>query len=343
MTLGSSAQSLTIAPLEIIALALQCRDAAATATPTALNLDPDYHPLNVHRAAQEVLDAGTQIRLFESPPVDALSRVMVSSTLREIVVRNSIYPHMLLDTLRGLFSDSHVNADCFAVLGFSGIDAVNVLEAIQALSLAELAQRFNRVAAARDASIPMILAWGTEFDHGSADSSGRSAISDLDHRAAAEEVLAAVRGLTTYIDESAVIDFRAVAEHASVPLETVSKVVDRFTLKGLCDVDEAMERFFHGDNPLRTAPIVVDADGRRMLVHDSLALPAVREVIETILKEKGRFTAYRTHRGDWVEATALDMLVGVLEGADVHRAFNYFIPDPKAAAPQVHPRILRSE
>ncbi len=41
----------------------------------------------------------------------------------------------------------------------------------------------------------------------------------------------------------------------------------------LVDIDELLDRFFRGDNPLRTAPIVADGQGRRMLVHDALALP----------------------------------------------------------------------
>ncbi|MEJ7744279.1 MAG: hypothetical protein WKF73_18120 [Nocardioidaceae bacterium] len=64
----------------------------------------------------------TMIPLFESPPMDPFGRVLFQSTQREVMLRNPMYPHMLLDTLRGLFSDSDVDSDCRAVLGFSGIE-----------------------------------------------------------------------------------------------------------------------------------------------------------------------------------------------------------------------------
>ena len=74
-----------------------------------------------------------------------------------------------------------------------------------------------------------------------------------------------------------------------------------------------------------------------MLVHDGLALPAVREVLETALKAAGRLAAYERHRGRWVERAALDLLEGALPGAKVHRSFDYFIPDPTAGVPQTRP------
>src|SRR5262245_47455496 len=46
---------------------------------------------------------------------------------------------------------------------------------------------------------------------------------------------------------------------------------------------------------------------------------------------------YNHHRGAWVENAAIDLLAGVLPCATVFRAFNYFVPDPKAATPQTDP------
>src|SRR5206468_2531708 len=64
---------------------------------------------------------------------------------------------------------------------------------------------------------------------------------------------------------------------------------------------------------------------------------AVREVIETRLKAANRWNAYKRHRGDWVENTAIDLLAGALPGTKVLRGFNYFVPDPNAATPQTEP------
>jgi hypothetical protein len=48
-------------------------------------------------------------------------------------------------------------------------------------------------------------------------------------------------------------------------------------------------------------------------------------------------SAYEKHRGEWVENAAVDLLSGVLPGAQVFRGFNYFVPDPRAAVPQTEP------
>jgi hypothetical protein len=153
-------------------------------------------------------------------------------------------------------------------------------------------------------------------------------------------VFDAVVGLTTTVDEATVIDLELVAERTGYPQSTVEAVLDAFTFRGCGDLEEALDRFFRGDNPLRTAPIVSDTSGRLMLVHDALALPAVREVIETRLKEAGRHTIYEKHRGEWVENTAVDLLSGSLPMARILRGFDYFVPDPKAAVLETAPEAF---
>ena len=250
------------------------------------------------------------------------------SVQREISLRNPVYPHMLLETLRALFGDGALNEDCRAVLGFTGFEAVNVMEAVRLLSIRELRKRFARMERAGDASLPHIL------------SRERRAVAQSpleQHIEAVREVLDAVRDLTTNIDGATIIDPDAIAKDTGYERSTVGAVLDAFTLTGLTDLDETLDRFFRGDNPLRTAPIVSDKHGRRMLVHDALALPAVREVIEIKLKAANRKDAYERHRGDWVEKAAIDLLEGVLPRAEVFRAFNYFVPDPNAVTLQTDP------
>jgi hypothetical protein len=323
------------AVLELLALTLASRDAAGNFAPPP-EPDPEYFPPYVLAAARAALSAGSMIPLFESVPTDAFGQVLFHSTQREIMLRNPVYPHMLVDTLRGLFRDPDVDSDCRAVLGFSGIEAVNVLEATRSLSISALQGRFARMEAARDASIPLIESWDQQRRHMEADEEVGSLLT-AEHKAAAEELYAALQNITTYVDQSAVIDVQAVSEETGYAPATVEAVLEAFTLKGLTDLNEAAERFFRGDNPLRTTPILVDGQGRRMLVHDALALPAAREVIETRLKAVGRTSAYDEHRGRWVENAALDLLAGVFAGSRVYRAFNYFVPDVNATVAQTQP------
>lgn len=317
------------AVLELIALVLVCRDSGGCEVPAAA-AESEFRPPKVEAAAKEALAAGSMITLFDSPPSDAESVILFHSVQREITLRNPVYPHMLLDTLHGLFGDPAVNHACRAILGFTGLEAVDVMEAARSLSIVELAKRFERMDAARDASLPYIRSWQGQGNDG-------AQLPLEEHRAAAQKVFDAIQDLTTNIAQSAVIDPDAISRHTGYQRSTVEAVLDAFTLTGLTDMDDALERFFRGDNPLRTAPIVTDAQGRRMLVHDALALPAVREVIETRLRAANRKDAYEHHRGDWVENAAIDLLAGVFPGAEVFRGFNYFVPDPKAATPQTDP------
>jgi hypothetical protein len=119
-----------------------------------------------------------------------------------------------------------------------------------------------------------------------------------------QEVVDALEDLTTNIAD-AFIDLDAVAAHTGYRRSTVEAVLDAFTLSDLTDIDGALDRFFRGDNPLRTAPVVTDGQGRRMLAHDALALPAVREVMEAGLKAANRWAiAWATGQGNAIVAEA---------------------------------------
>jgi hypothetical protein len=288
-------------------------------------------PPSVVAAARNLLESGSLIAIFESPSADAESAILFFSIQREVILRNPVYPHMLLDTLRGLFGDPAVNEDCKAVTGFTGLEAVNVMEALRSLTLKELEDRFARMEAARDASLHHLRSRQQR-------NKDEQQLPSAEQRAAMREVVDALQGLTTNIAEASIIDPGALAAHTGYQRSTVEAVLDAFTMKGLTDIDETLDRFFRGDNPLRTAPIVADSRGRRMLVHDALALPAVREVIEARLKAASRQAAYERHRGAWVENAAIDLLEGAFPGAKVYRGFNYFVPDPNADTPQTDPR-----
>ena len=328
--------------LELVALILVCRDAGRQSGSDPGQADPDFNPEDVRVTALAAMDAGTMLPLFEAPPSDPFGQVAFQSTQREIMLRNPVYPHMLLDTLRGLFDDAAVESDCRDVLGFSCLEAVNVLEAARTMSAAALQERFDRLLVARDATMPMIMEHRAAASRPSArtdEDSGDSPESPTDEqRAVAEELWSALQDITTNVGESAVLDVGELARQTGYPVGTVTAVLDAFTLRGLTDVTAAMERFFTGDNPLRTAPIITDGSGNRMLVHDGLALPAVREVIETRLKDANKVAAYDQHRGRWVEDHTVDLLADQFPGADVHRGFEYFVPDPQAPAPQTNPR-----
>ena len=325
------------AALELVALTLACRDAQPGPAPEIESIPENpYLPPHIYAAAQEALATGSMVPLFDADPSDPFAQIAYFSVQREIAMRNPVYPHMLLDSLRELFNDPEVATDCMHTFGFTGLQAVEVMEAVRVLAIQRLAVRFDRLLEARDATVPILETHRSNADHPSSHSESATP-PDPAAVAVMTEMFEALQDITTSVAQAAIIDLEAVSEQAGVESETAQAVLSAFTLEATSDLDGALERFFRGDNPLRTAPIVADAEGRLMLVHDGLALPAVREVLETGLKAAGRLTAYERYRGRWVEKAALDLLEGALPGAEIYRSFDYFIPDPTADVPQMRP------
>lgn len=311
------------AGLELLALALSGEVDAAE---TGEEAEQAYEPESVRRQIMEAIEAGCMITLFSLEPADQNSLIVFQTVQREILMRSGTYQHILLDTLRNLFSDTTVNSDCANVLGFTGSDAVELMAAVRAIAIRNLQQRHDRMFAMRERMAPII----ERSQQGTADADPAAT------KALLEEFKTALEDLTTHVDTATVIDPAEVAAETGIAADAVEAVLDAFTYKPV-GLDTALARFFTGDNPLRTAPIVTDAQGRRMLVHDALALPAVSEVIETRLKNAGKTDAFYKRRGVVAEDEALDLLAGVYPGAAVHRGFEYFVPDPDAPVAQTTP------
>jgi hypothetical protein len=312
--------------LELLALVLAYRDRDPTFVVSA---DPpaSFMPPAILEAANKAVSYGAVMSLLAAPPSDPHSALVFYSVQREIHLRNAVYPEMLLDTLRGIFQDPSTESDCRTALGFPGRQAIDIMEAARQSAPTQMGARFEQMGQARDLSLPHLQQQRT----------GVAAEPSEEMRRGMQSFIDAVQALTTDVAEVAVLDPGALAVATGHDLATVEAVLDAFTLGDLPDIDEVIGRFFSGDNPLRTAPIVRDRDGRRMLVHDALALPAVREVVEQRLNAANRFQPYQQSRGTYVENAAVDLLVVALPGATPYRAFKYFVPDPNAPNPQIMP------
>jgi hypothetical protein len=138
--------------------------------------------------------------------------------------------------------------------------------------------------------------------------------------------------------DASVLQPVALADEAGLNVETVGAVLDLFTVDlGERTPLEVIEDFLRGDSPLRARPIVRNVAGDRVIVHDGLLLPAIRERIEEELKRAGLADRYSKRRGEHLESAALALLTPHLPGAVVHKAFEYFVPDPDALVPQTDP------
>ncbi|GLW56814.1 hypothetical protein [Kitasatospora phosalacinea] len=157
-------------------------------------------------------------------------------------------------------------------------------------------------------------------------------------REAAEQVQAAIQGLWKAPADGAAFGVDDLCRHTGLSSGVVSAVVDAFTMpEAQAPPREMALRFLSGVSPLRTHPLLRDATGRVLLVHDVLHLAAVRETLEQDLKDAGRWDAYSKHRGRYLEEEAARLLTVHFPGAEAYSGFEYFVPDPEARVVQQEP------
>jgi hypothetical protein len=287
---------------------------------------------DVHQAALRCLRTGSDALAFEAATAgdDTLSRIRVGAVLREVNVRNQIYPHMLRDTLRALFGTPEVEADCCAALGFTVDDAIIVLDACSELR--------GRVWSGRMAAMARATHLALFLDEASEDDTQAAGMLNGYRQSAREQARTAIEALWATPADDAALSVSELASHTGLAAGTVARVLDAFVLpqQQLGPRDAALA-LLTGTSPLRLRPLLRDSAGNVLLVHDALHLPAIREVFEQSLKDAGRWDAYSKHRGTYLEEAAAQLFVRHLPGAQVHTGFEYFVPDPAAAAAQTDP------
>ncbi|MFG3056668.1 hypothetical protein ACGFZP_37730 [Kitasatospora sp. NPDC048239] len=318
------------AVIELVALLAASRDAAPVpSTPTGERLPAGFDIEPVQKAALDCFRTASVSLLFRSAAVaDSMSFISMSSVLREVTVRNSIYPHMLRDTLQQLFTDPRVEQDCREVLGFTTGEAITVLEACNDLRSDAWERRF---AVLRDTfSAAMQL---------HEESTTTDPVTAAQNRAHSHE--AARRAWEhTWAQPAAAAAFTCaeIAGHCGLRQDIVQAVVSAFTLAVQPrPAREVALEFLAGRSTLRMTPLLQDGQGRVLLVHDALPLPAVRELVEQRLKDAGRWDTYSKHRGAYLEQAAAKLLLRHLPGATVRAGFEYHVPDPSDPSPQTHP------
>ncbi|MFB7122973.1 hypothetical protein [Kitasatospora sp. NPDC056273] len=319
------------AVIELVALLVAARDAsAAPSSCTGARIPAGFDVEPVQKAALDCFHAASLLLLFRNAAqAHSLSFISMTSVLREVMLRNSIYPHMLRDTLQELFGGTLMEKDCRDVLGFTAADAVAVLEACNTVRNEAWQRRFDVLRGVFSAAM-------TLEEEGSLGTDPDTAAQDRDRsRDAARRAWEHVWARPA---ESAAFTCAEIAGHCGLRPEVVQAVVSAFTLpaRPRAAREVALE-FFTGRSTLRVTPLLQDDRGRALLVHDALLLPAVRELIEQRLKDAGRWDAYSKHRGAYVERTAIDLLLRHLPGAVAHIGFEYRVPDPSDPSPRSGP------
>ena len=213
-TFTEATQEGSAAVIEVVAIALAARGSREPVADTAVPQGEWGAADTVRKAAEDVVRAGSMLALFGvGASGDPLSRISFGTVLREAYVRNVAYPHMVEDTLSGLFGDPAIAEESRRVVGVTGFEIRAVFTALQALHEEAWDKRFDalrQIAEMARSTTP------EEREHGLSD--GKRA----QGRALLESAWAAPAS-------NSVFSACAVAEKAGVTEEVVSGVITPFS------------------------------------------------------------------------------------------------------------------
>lgn len=326
------------AVVEFVALVLVARgQRAALSLADDGSIRADVHPLEeIADAARAGVDAGSMVVMLRSwtDQPDAASLVQ-AAVLREVFVRNLSYPHMVDDTLDGLFDDPSIDAACRSALG---VTVGEIRAVFAAIVEAQIEARSERFASANELFGLVSGELERQTSGGEADADGWR-VDEVD-----PEVRTRARALFTeaFSDPSAVSILVPddLAGRAGIDRAVVEQVVDLFvTDMETTDPAAIVEGFFEGRSPFRTNPILRADDGSATVVDPVLLTPSVRERVEAGLKGTSGWSGYVKRRGDYLEDRAMALLSGAFPGADVRSGFEYFIPEPGVSPAQQDPPL----
>lgn len=311
----------SLAVVEIVTL-------AAAATPgTHTQADASVVPAEVVDQAQVAalgaLEAASMRVLFESAedPTNPLSPIGFGSVLREMSLRNTSYPHMLRDTLLGLFGTDDLEPDLVAATGLTIAEILAFADAAGHLRQDRWGERLAVLQPVTH------LALGRSADPGER----QRDLAGL-RRLHARALVGAA--------EAGAVDAGALSSDSGLDVVKAQAFIDLFALDcSALDAPAAAMDLLSGGSALRTRPIVRDANGRAFVTHSALLMAAIRPRLEDVLAAApaGAGDRYIKHRGDYAEDEAVRLIAGALPSPAVHAGVEYFVPDPRAAVPQDGP------
>ena len=282
---------------------------------------PDPAMDDIIRSCREAIESGSLLPMIAASAEAEPSRsvpIELGAILRDLFVRNVAYPHMVEDTLHGLFGPPDIESDCRSVLGVTGGEAQLILRAIgQSFEDAwnsRLEKMFDFTTLVREEMLKTKSA-GDSYQ-------------------LSEELRERMTSLwdETWdnLGDTAQVDVADVAARTGLDEPTVKVVIDLFAFpmqpRG---IDEVVDEFFAARSPFRRRPLLLDPSGEAILVNSAGLVESVRDRFEEELKaDAAAWDRYARHRGDFVEAEALRLLSGCLPTDAIHSGFQYFFPDP---------------
>jgi hypothetical protein len=240
-----------------------------------------------------------------------LAKIQLATAFREVWMRHSSYPDMWAATLRDLFATPPVEGAMKNAVGFTALEALNVLDSVHNVQT----EAWNRRLEKAFMSLDGLMASGKEPGDVRHDDPQVVEFRDLWARAWNAE------------RSEVAISPAMIAEQSGLALEVVNAVIDAFRFKpSKRSIADNVLAFASGDNPWRTNPLLVGDDGCVMLLHDAMNVPAVRENCEQLLQGDEAWEIYQANRGRVLEDRVRRIFEKLMPGANVLANYEYFIP-----------------
>ena len=265
-------------------------------------------------------------RAHHSGHPEPLAKIQLATVFREVWMRHSSYPDMWAATLRDLFSSPAIEAAMKKAVGFSALEALNVLDRIHAIQTEAWNRRLEKTFTRLDG----LMASGNE--PGDVSQDDPRVVEFRDSWASAWNAKRSEVAIAP----------ATISEQSGVALDVVKAVIDAFRFRpSERSIADNVLAFASGDNPWRTNPLLVGDDGCVMLLHDAMNVPAVRENCEQLLRSSEAWEIYQTSRGRVLEDRVRRIFEKLMPGANVLASYEYSFRR-RAASRAVSPTSIRS-
>ena len=242
---------------------------------------------------------------------ETLTKIQLSTTFREVWMRQSSYPDMVAATLRDLFGTPTVEEAMRAAVGFTALEALAALDTIHDLQTEAWTRRLEATFTLLDDLM------ASDHEAPGAAPADAQVVEFKESWASAWNAKHA----------EVAISPETVSAHSGVSLDATRGVIDAFRFRPPArSIADNVVAFASGDNPWRTNPLLVDSEGSVVLLHYAMNVPAVRENSEQLLRGTDAWDAYQTHRGKVLEDRVRDVFEKLLPGARVFASYDYYVP-----------------
>lgn len=312
------------AVISICALILSARGSRTATVPVNVGR-PASAVEQIHTLGAEMLTLSSFAGFAEGSnnrygPLSLLANQYAS---QEINVKYKQYLDIYDDINSRLFASDEIGDLLKNALGFCYEDFIAVRDAIVSVHSTKLDQL-------RDTLGRIVEEWE------------KCAESDQD-----EEVVG--RGRQAYLEmmefpgQRASFTTEEVAESASIPLDVTAAVLARFSMAfNSTDPAALVRKFLGGWNPFSEAGLLVDADGRYLMLHGPIGMDYFRQIAEDGIKKNtpSAWNRYDRHRTRVSEGLTIATLESALESPCSYAQLKYFKPRAGVSVEQLGAEAL---